>query len=326
MDYKKKNSDQNYFELNEHNTVQITTFVLLIFLFAIIFFFLFAPLTKYLFESYLLGKVTYDGTSVHYLLDVTSVEKPTNFFLSWAVDVYKGSPQETRYWFNPIFSLGIPCFVFGIFFAFIISALLPSNLGYINQKIVRETAGLLDELCLKLYGFHSEEERNQLRKLILNADLRDLHDYERDWGMAIEDLRVLNRAIKWLKSGYFHKILSLNNGLKVYLRFYFTERYSNNIIGAVYMGAASLIIIIGLRGLKFIPANEPSLVLFALGLEFTLLIVYAFTVMYSRNENDVAFNSNSSNLNYTNNIDEIGTSKEVEKLLKAFVKSKTNKD
>lgn len=325
MEYKKK-SDQNYFELNEHNTIQITTFVLLVFVIAIVFFFILTPIAKYMFEGYLLGKVTYDGSNVHYLLDVSSVEIRTNFFLSWAVDVYRGTPQEARYWFNPIFSLGIPSFIFGLSFSFIISALLPSNLGYINQKIVRETAGYLDELCLKLYGFHSEEERNQLRKLIMNADLRDLHDFEKDWGISLEDLRVLNRAIKWLNGGFVHKLFNINNGIKAYLRFYFTERYSNNIIGAVYMGAASLIIIIGLRGLKFIPANEPSLVLFALGLEFTLLIVYAFTLMYSRNENDVAINSNTGNLNYSNNIEEIGTSREVEKLLKAFVKSTSHKD
>ncbi|MFA7326468.1 MAG: hypothetical protein WC121_07390 [Candidatus Kapaibacterium sp.] len=322
----KNNKEQNYFELNEHNTLQVTVFIMLVVSISIAFFFLLLPAAEYMFEGYLLGIVTYDGSSVHYLIDTGSTQKPTNMYFSWAVDIYRGTPQEARYWFNPFLSLSIPSLIFGLFFSFIISALLPQNLGYIRQKIERETAGLLDEICLKLYGFHSEEERNVLRKQILNADLRDLHDYEREWRMSLEDLRVLNRAIKWINGSYLHKIVKINSGLKVYLRFYFTERYSNNIIGAVYMGAASLIIIIGLRGLKFIPSNEPSLVLFALGLEFTLLMIYAFTLMYSRTESDDQHIVNAQNFGNNSDISDIGSSREVEKLLKAFVRTTPKKD
>lgn len=317
----KNNKEQNYFELNEHNSLQVTVFALLILAISVVFFFLLLPAAEYMFEGYLLGIVTYDGSDVHYLLDTGSAQKPTNMYFSWAVDIYRGTPQEARYWFNPFLSLSIPSLIIGLFLAFIISALLPQSLGYIRQKIERETAGLLDEICLRLYGFHSEEERNVLRKQIMNADLRDLHDYEKDWRMSLEDLRVLNKAIKWLNGNYMHKIININSGLKVYLRFYFTERYSNNIIGAVYMGAASLIIIIGLRGLKFIPANEPSLVLFALGLEFTLLMIYAFTLMYSRSESDDQHLDSSQANSSSSDISDIGSSREVEKLLKAFVKS-----
>lgn len=56
-------------------------------------------------------------------------------------------------------------------------------------------------------------------------------------------------------------------------------------MGLIYIGAAVLIIIIGLRGLQFIPKDSPSLVLFAISLEFILLIVYAFTLMYTKAEN-----------------------------------------
>lgn len=322
----KNNKEQNYFELNEHNSLQVTVFTLLILAISVAFFFLLLPAAEYMFEGYLLGIVTYDGSDVHYLIDTGSAQKPTNMYFSWAVDIYRGTPQEARYWFNPFLSLSIPSLIIGLFLAFIISALLPQNLGYIRQKIERETAGLLDEICLRLYGFHSEEERNVLRKQIMNADLRDLHDFERDWRMSLEDLRVLNKAIKWLNGSYMHKVININSGLKVYLRFYFTERYSNNIIGAVYMGAASLIIIIGLRGLKFIPANEPSLVLFALGLEFTLLMIYAFTLMYSRTESDDQHLVSSQSNGNSSDIADIGNSREVEKLLKAFVKTTPKKD
>lgn len=315
----KNNTEQNFFDLNEHNSLQVGVFVLLIFLFSLLFYFLMVPAAEMMFEGYLLGVVTYDGSDVHYLLDTGSAKKTTNSYTSWAVDVYRGTPQEARYWFNPLLSLSIPSLIFGSFLAFFLSALLPQSLGYIRQKIERETAGLLDEICLKLYGFHSEQERNILRNQLLNADLRDLHDFERDWNMGLEDLRTLHKAIIWQNSNIFQKIVGLNSGIKVYLRFYFTERYSNNIIGSVYIGAASLIIIIGLRGLKFIPSNEPSLVLFALGLEFTLLIVYAITLMYTRNESDdPPVSSGSSSPGET--LADIGTNREVEKLLKAFVR------
>jgi hypothetical protein len=315
----KNNTEQNFFDLNEHNSLQVGVFTILILLFSLLFYFLMVPAAEMMFEGYLLGVVTYDGTDVHYLLDTGSAKKTTDFYTSWAVDVYRGTPQEARYWFNPLLSLSIPSLIFGSFLAFFLSALLPQNLGYIRQKIERETAGLLDEICLKLYGFHSEQERNILRKQLLNADLRDLHDFERDWNMGLEDLRTLHRAIIWQNSNIIRKIIGLNSGIKVYLRFYFTERYSNNIIGSVYIGAASLIIIIGLRGLKFIPSNEPSLVLFALGLEFTLLIVYAITLMYTRNEtDDPPLNSGSSSSGES--LADIGTNREVEKLLKAFVR------
>jgi hypothetical protein len=68
------------------------------------------------------------------------------------------------------------------------------------------------------------------------------------------------------------------------MREYFTDRYSNAILGLVYIGAAILIIVIGIRGLKFLPATDPSVVLGALGLEFMLLITYAVVLMYGRTE------------------------------------------
>jgi len=60
------------------------------------------------------------------------------------------------------------------------------------------------------------------------------------------------------------------------------------VLGLVYIGAAVLIIVIGLRGLKFLPATDPSVVLGALGLEFLLLITYAAMLMYGRGEESSA--------------------------------------
>jgi hypothetical protein len=54
------------------------------------------------------------------------------------------------------------------------------------------------------------------------------------------------------------------------------------------MGAAVLIIVIGIRGLKFLPATDPSVVLGALGLEFMLLVTYAVVLMYGRTDEDTS--------------------------------------
>ncbi|MCX6146794.1 MAG: hypothetical protein NTW25_06025 [Candidatus Kapabacteria bacterium] len=90
-----------------------------------------------------------------------------------------------------------------------------------------------------------------------------------------------------------------------------------------------LLFIIGLRGLKFIPSTEPSLVFFALGLEFTLLILFAFTVMYGREDDDSHIMlSNSYNNDFHRLDSDLGDSKEIESLLRVFIKSvdKTDKN
>ncbi|MCX6147372.1 MAG: hypothetical protein NTW25_09010, partial [Candidatus Kapabacteria bacterium] len=73
-------------------------------------------------------------------------------------------------------------------------------------------------------------------------------------------------------------------GLRLYLAHHFSEKYSNNVTGLAYAGAAVLIIAVGIRGLKFIPANRPSLIFFAILLEFTLLSLMAVTIFYTEEE------------------------------------------
>jgi len=70
-------------------------------------------------------------------------------------------------------------------------------------------------------------------------------------------------------------------GLRLYMAHHFTEKYSNNVTGLAYFGAAILIVIIGIRGLKFIPGTRPSLILAAISLEGTLLALLAFGLVYT---------------------------------------------
>ena len=78
--------------------------------------------------------------------------------------------------------------------------------------------------------------------------------------------------------------LLLFKGLRLYMTHHFTEKYSNNVTGLAYGGAAFLIVAVGVRGLKFIPAQKPSFILLAIFLEFTMLSMLAITLIYTEEE------------------------------------------
>ncbi|MCS6966170.1 MAG: hypothetical protein NZ473_05335 [Candidatus Kapabacteria bacterium] len=81
--------------------------------------------------------------------------------------------------------------------------------------------------------------------------------------------------------------LRLVKALRLYMSHHFAEQYSNAVTGLAYGGAALLIIAIGIRGLKFIPATRPTLILFAIFLEFSMLTLLAFTLFYTEAEERV---------------------------------------
>lgn len=324
---KSKTLQKEYFQLTEHNKTQVVLFTLLLILGMSVAFYLLTILLQSLFTKYLMGDVSNNGEKVNYIYSkLTSKVFITNYFFNWAIDLNVKTPEQSRYWINPLIALIVPCFSFGIFFAFIVSAALNEKIGYIRQKIDREIAITLDSMCQKRFGIQidddSNEERNIIFNDITNADLRKLHEFAQEYGMRLEDLKTLQRALNWRKKSMFLRFITLNDGLQLYLRFYFTVKYANQTLGLVYIGAAILIIIIGLRGLKFIPSTEPSLVFFALGLEFTLLILFAFTVMYGREEDDshIMLAGSSNNENFKLDSD-LGDSKEIESLLKVFINS-----
>jgi hypothetical protein len=84
--------------------------------------------------------------------------------------------------------------------------------------------------------------------------------------------------------GYSKNRFKIFKGLRLYMSHHFTETYSNFVTGMAYLGAALLIIAVGVRGLKFIPATRPSLILFAILLEFTLLALLGFVLLYTEGE------------------------------------------
>lgn len=312
-----------YFELTEHNTAQIFLFIFLTISFVILIFLLMLPFLQMILEVTLMGKVYNSGELVSYYITSKEPLVRTSYFLSWAVDIFHKTPEESRYWFNPLLSISFLSLTFGVGFSVVVSALLPGKFGYISQKIEREIANFINQIASEKFGFYTEKEHQIILQEINRADIRNMHLYVDEWKMPLEDLKALYKAIKWMESNFMYKLFHLNDGLIMYMRYHFSVKYGNTVLGLVYIGAAVLIIIIGLRGLKFIPPTQPSLVLFALGLEFSLLIAYAFTLMYTKSEEeglkDLFSKSSSKQLLG----DEFGSSKEIESLLKVFIK--TNK-
>ncbi len=73
-------------------------------------------------------------------------------------------------------------------------------------------------------------------------------------------------------------------GLRLYMSHHVTEKYANLVTGLAYGGAAVLVVTVGIRGIKFIPAQKPSFILLSIILEGTMLSLLAFTLVYTEEE------------------------------------------
>lgn len=320
-----KDSNKSYFELTEHNFAQVVVVAILMAAGIVAIFSFILPQMNEFFVSFLEGKVYNDGSAVGMTIDSKETPKYTNYLFSWAVDIYLKTPAEARYWFNPVLSMLIPISFIAFVITFLITTILPQNLGYVRQKIEREIASSLDKIASVKGGHNDESSLKEIEKQILYADLKDLYKFVEEGSIPIEDLKSLHNALIWRESSLFYKILNINDAIRFYMRFHFTAKYNNTVLGLVYMGAAVLIIIVGLRGLKFIPPSHPTFVILALGLEFTMLIVYAITVMYSRQDEDMEYEKKPQKEPATLSGTDFGSAREVENLLKVFVKSRDSR-
>jgi hypothetical protein len=317
------NIPKPYYELSEHNSRQILIFTIITICWIFVFLELLLPLMQYFFASFLKG-VVYNKTGevLQYSVENSDIKGLTSYFFSWAIDLNKGTPLVSRYWFNPFLTLILQSSLFAVGFAVLLTSIMPRSIGYMHQKIEREIISLIDKISFIKFGYHSDNRHSEVIDDILHSDIRQLQTYVDELKMPLDDLKVLHKAIKWNSSGLLYRIIHVNDGIKMYMRFYFTVRYNNTILGLVYIGAAVLIIIIGLRGLKFIPPTEPSLVLFALGLEFTLLIIYAIVMMYSREEDEFSPEQAASRNDTIMLGKDFGSSREIENLLRVFINKK----
>ena len=92
----------------------------------------------------------------------------------------------------------------------------------------------------------------------------------------IEDTKA---GIRWSDNH-----LLIISGLRLYMSHHFCEKYQNVVTGLAYGGAAFLIVAIGIRGLKFIPADKPSFIFLAIILEFSMLCLMAITLLFTEGE------------------------------------------
>lgn len=115
------------------------------------------------------------------------------------------------------------------------------------------------------------------------VEFREVHLYNRIKEFfsefVLKEIEDTKGGLLWRRNrGHFMK------GIRLYMSHHFTEKYANLVQGMAYGGAAILIVIVGIRGLKFIPASKPSLVLFSTFTEFSMLALLAFSLMYTEEE------------------------------------------
>lgn len=283
----------SYFELSKHSLVQFLTFGLVAIATGFVLqSYVIMPSLQTFFENFLHAKVIKDGTPVMYKVSgLNRTEKTmTDELFHWAISLDEDTSArnhgnlEAEYIFNPVISLLPVVFAVSLGMAGFLTTLLPQKIGLLRQKIEREIVNSLDKIARAIYGEHTDAELKEIIESLTTSDVRELHDYAEGIGMPYTDLEALQRAVVWREQSALMQIIKAHDGIKFYMRQYFTVQYSNAVLGLVYIGAAVLIIIIGIRGLKFIPPSEPSVILFALGLEFVLLIAYAVTLLYSKQE------------------------------------------
>lgn len=96
---------------------------------------------------------------------------------------------------------------------------------------------------------------------------------------VLSEIEDTKNGLVWRRNHF-----QIFKGMQLYMAHHFTEKYSNNVTGLAYGGAALLIVAVGIRGLKFIPATKPSFILFAIFMEFTMLALLAVTLFYTEEE------------------------------------------
>ena len=321
-------------ELSEHTPAQVIVFGVLSVLCAIGLFTMVAvPTVESFFTTFLRSEVVRDGSSVKYRIAENREDEVvvTTTYTRWAlVDPSSGQLPKTtaplvdasgkprlrqaEYVFSPVIAFAPLVVVGGFVLAALLTTLLGGAVGLVRQKLEREILTALDRLAIAQYGEHTQQEITALGREILSANLRTLHDLADRFAMPFSQLEYLRNAIRWRDANGALRVWRTHDAVKFYMREYFTNRYSNAILGLVYMGAAVLIIVIGIRGLKFLPATDPSVVLGALGLEFMLLITYAVVLMYGRTDEDTSEHVRESAASHTAQLDS-----DTEHLLRAFL-------
>lgn len=191
----------------------------------------------------------------------------------WLADVRFGDAQF-------IVNAFLSFLAFDLLFGFIIAVVIGFviRLPFFKERVYHTVVDLKKRLQLQLSASADEVDSILRNDPENNARLLARRD-DINLDSVQAEINAINNAQAYLTGKG-----SWVAGMSTYMRFHFTEEYSNTVTGMAYGGAAFLIFVVGVRGLKFIPANKPSFVLFALGVEFTMLCMLAATMIFTVEE------------------------------------------
>jgi hypothetical protein len=187
--------------------------------------------------------------------------------------------RQTLYFVNPYVAF-MPLHLFAAaVLAFLLSMFIPggSSFSWIRTNLMREYRRH-ESLLRKQFLAHDMDfepvmtmENEPRERYIRNSTLPEV---------VIKEVEDFVDMYRWMNGATSNPLTPV----KFYFRYRISAAYGNVIQGLVSGGAGVLIFIIGLRGLKLIPAEEPSIILMALSLEFILLIILMITFAGSAQE------------------------------------------
>jgi len=183
---------------------------------------------------------------------------------------------EAQFFVNPIVSFLPFDLLFGFAIAVVIGFII--RLPFFRDRVYHTVLDIKKRLMLQLSASVEEVESILKNDPENNARLLARRD-----DINLESVQAEINAITSAQA-YLAGKGSWTSGMNTYMRFHFTEEYSNRVTGLAYGGAAFLIFVVGIRGLKFISATKPSFVLFALGVEFTMLVLLSTTMIFTEEE------------------------------------------
>lgn len=87
---------------------------------------------------------------------------------------------------------------------------------------------------------------------------------------------------------WLHKEKGVRDAFGLYMHNDFIKNYKNNITAIAFIGTAFLILNIGLRGVKFMVAQVPDMIVLAIIVEITVLCLLGLTTWYEKEEDEEA--------------------------------------
>ena len=95
-----------------------------------------------------------------------------------------------------------------------------------------------------------------------------------------------DHLITWPKKCLQESHGRVRKAFAMYMHNNFIPQYKNNIPAVAFIGTAFLILNIGLRGVKFMVAHQPDLIIIAILVEITVLCLLGLTTWYEKEEDE----------------------------------------